>query len=107
MAVFAATGGSLGFDPSRAFDLSDGVFDFREGSPQVGVDGYTYVFVVASADIAAGTAGAPPGGVTAGQGYWRRGNSMGTGSVADYEAEYPTLDQPYDVAPEEEGEGGA
>jgi len=98
MAVFTAAGGSLGFDPSRAFDLSDGVFDFRGGSPVIGVDGYPYIFTVASADVAAGTAGAPPGGVLAGQGYWRRGTSLGTGAVADYETAYPTLGQPYDEA---------
>lgn len=92
MSVFSASGGTLGFDPSRAFDLSDGVFDFRVGSPVVGVDGYTYIFTVASADVAAGTAGAPPAGVLAGQGYWRRGDALGTGAVANYEAAYPTLD---------------
>lgn len=95
MSVFAATGGPLGFDPSRAFDLKDGVFDFRVGSPVVGVDGYTYIFRVATADIAAGTAGAPPLGVLNGQGYWARGDALGTGAVANYETAYPTLKQPY------------
>ena len=92
MPAFSATGGSLGFDPSRAYDVGDGVFDFRVGSPMVGVDGYTYIFRIAAADIAAGTAGAPENGVLSGQGYWARGNSLGTGSIADYDEEYPPLD---------------
>lgn len=95
MAVFSANGGALGFDPTRAYDVSDGVFDFREGSMIEGIDGYRYIFQVAASDVAPNTANYPVGGVSEGQGYWERQATYPGDAIADYEAEYPSLLQPY------------
>lgn len=98
MGVFSGNGGALGFDPTRAFDVSDGVFDFREGTTVEGIDGYRYIFQIAESDIPANTTGAPAGGVAEGQGYWKRQATYPTDAIADYEAVYPSNLQPYGAA---------
>lgn len=84
---YVGAGGSLGvnLDDTYNSEAEYGVFGFRPGSTIIGVNGYPYQFTQATADIAAGTAGAPATGVLAQQFYWKRGTSMGTATVNDTE----------------------
>lgn len=87
--VFAGNGGTIGFNANKAYTPEEmQIFGWREGSSVDGVDGFPYIFRIATADVNEATSGIT-GGVKNGQGYWFKGTSMGTGSIADYNAKYP------------------
>ena len=95
--VFAGNGGPLGVNLDKAYTPEEmEIFGFRAGTAIDGIDGYSYVFNVAAADINEATS-LITGGVLEGQGYWFRGVSQGTGSIADYDAAYPpAAPEPFD-----------
>lgn len=87
--VFTGNGGTIGVNLNKAYTPEEmQIFGFREGSTIDAVDGFPYIFRIATADVNESTSGIT-GGVKSGQGYWFKGTSMGTGSIADYNAKYP------------------
>ena len=93
--VFTGNGGTIGVNLDKAYTPEEmEIFGFREGSSVDGVDGFPYIFRIATADVNEATSGIT-GGVLDGQGYWFKGTSMGTGSIADYDATYPPATPDY------------
>lgn len=92
---FAGNGGTIGVNLNKAYTPGEmEIFGWREGSAIDGVDGYPYLFRIATADVNEATSGIT-GGVKTGQGYWFRGTSMGTGSIDAYATKYPPATPDY------------
>ncbi len=92
---FTGNGGTIGVNLNKAYTPEEmEIFGFREGSSVDGVDGYPYIFRIATGAVNEATSGIA-GGVATGQGYWFRGTSMGTGAVDDYDAKYPPATPDY------------